>query len=152
MGWAGVAAWHGRAVVGLLAAAVVFGAWDDAQARPRRSQQPSEAQPQKHARTRAPAATARIFRPASFGARYAAIVVDDNSGQVLHEANADETRHPASLAKVMTLYLLFEQIEAGKLKLDTPLPVSLHASVNAQSSSASRPPRPSQSRRRSRHW
>ncbi len=54
-------------------------------------------------------------------------MVDDNSGQVLHEASADETRHPASLAKVMTLYLLFEQIETGKLKLDTPLPVSAHA-------------------------
>src|SRR6185436_10987835 len=74
-------------------------------------------------RTRVPAA----FRPASFGPRYAAIVIDDNSGQVLHETNADEIRHPASLAKIMTLYLLFEQLEAGKIRLDTPLPVSAHA-------------------------
>jgi D-alanyl-D-alanine carboxypeptidase len=58
---------------------------------------------------------------------YAAIVIDDNSGQVLHEENADEPRHPASLTKIMTLYLLFEQIEAGKFKLDTPLPISAFA-------------------------
>jgi D-alanyl-D-alanine carboxypeptidase len=58
---------------------------------------------------------------------YAAIVIDDNSGQVLHEENADEPRHPASLTKIMTLYLLFEQIEAGKAKLDTPLPISAFA-------------------------
>jgi D-alanyl-D-alanine carboxypeptidase len=58
---------------------------------------------------------------------YADIVIDDNSGAVLHEANPDEPRHPASLTKVMTLYLLFEQLELGALKLDTPLPVSLRA-------------------------
>ncbi|MBV8744332.1 MAG: D-alanyl-D-alanine carboxypeptidase [Xanthobacteraceae bacterium] len=55
---------------------------------------------------------------------YAAIVVDDNTAQVLHEENIDEPRHPASLTKIMTLYLLFEQIDAGKFKLDTPLAVS----------------------------
>jgi D-alanyl-D-alanine carboxypeptidase len=60
---------------------------------------------------------------------YADIVVDDNSGQVLHEVNPDEPRHPASLTKVMTLYLLFEQLDAGALKLDTPLPVSAKASL-----------------------
>ena len=51
-------------------------------------------------------------------------MVDANSGQMLHEENADEPRHPASLTKIMTLYLLFEQIEAGKFKLDTPLQIS----------------------------
>ena len=45
------------------------------------------------------------------------------------EASPDEPRHPASLTKIMTLYLLFEQIEAGKFKLDTPLPVSAHAAA-----------------------
>src|ERR1700730_8515704 len=45
---------------------------------------------------------------------YADIVVDDKSGLVLHEVSADEPRHPASLTKIMTLYLLFEQLEAGK--------------------------------------
>ena len=62
---------------------------------------------------------------------YAAIVVDVNSGRVLHAANADSLRHPASLAKVMTLYLLFERLEAGKLKLDTRLPVSAEAARQA---------------------
>ncbi len=62
---------------------------------------------------------------------YAAIVVDANSGKVLHAASADELRHPASLTKIMTLYLLFERLEAGKLKLDSQLPVSEHASVQA---------------------
>jgi D-alanyl-D-alanine carboxypeptidase len=63
------------------------------------------------------------------GPPYADIVVDDNSGQVLHQVNPDEPRHPASLTKVMTLYLLFEQLDAGALKLDTPLPVSAKASL-----------------------
>jgi D-alanyl-D-alanine carboxypeptidase len=63
--------------------------------------------------------------------RYADIVVDANTGSVLHAAAADELRHPASLTKIMTLYLLFERIEAGKIKLDTELPVSEHASVQA---------------------
>jgi D-alanyl-D-alanine carboxypeptidase len=56
-------------------------------------------------------------------------VVDDNSGQVLHELNPDAPRHPASLTKIMTLYLLFEQLDAGALKLDTPLPISAKAAL-----------------------
>jgi D-alanyl-D-alanine carboxypeptidase len=60
---------------------------------------------------------------------YAEFVVDANSGQTLQELNADEPRHPASLTKVMTLYLLFEQLEAGKLKLDTPLQISARAAL-----------------------
>ena len=64
---------------------------------------------------------------------YAALVVDANSGAVLHAANADALRHPASLTKIMTLYMLFEQIEAGKFKLDSRLEVSEHASQQAPS-------------------
>ncbi len=60
-------------------------------------------------------------------APYAAIVVDGNSGAVLHSSNPDARRHPASLTKIMTLYLLFEQLDAGKLKLDSQLKVSEHA-------------------------
>jgi D-alanyl-D-alanine carboxypeptidase len=55
------------------------------------------------------------------------IVVDGNNGAVLESANPDALRHPASLTKVMTLYLLFERLDAGKIKLDTPLKVSDHA-------------------------
>jgi D-alanyl-D-alanine carboxypeptidase len=64
---------------------------------------------------------------------YADIVVDANSGEVMHATNADSLRHPASLTKIMTLYLLFEQLEAGKLRLDSRLEVSQHASVQAPS-------------------
>jgi D-alanyl-D-alanine carboxypeptidase len=64
---------------------------------------------------------------------YAALVVDANSGAVLHAANADSLRHPASLTKIMTLYLLFEQIEAGKLRLDSRLEVSEQAAQQAPS-------------------
>ena len=55
------------------------------------------------------------------------IVVDANSGAVLEGSNPDALRHPASLTKVMTLYLLFERLDAGKMRLDTPLKVSEHA-------------------------
>jgi len=64
---------------------------------------------------------------------YAAVVVDANSGQTLHAANPDALRHPASLTKIMTLYLLFEQIEAGKLRLDSRLEVSEHAAQQSPS-------------------
>ena len=62
---------------------------------------------------------------------YASIVVDANTGRVLQETNPDSIRHPASLTKIMTLYLLFERLESGKIKLGTPLPVSAHAAAQA---------------------
>ena len=62
---------------------------------------------------------------------FASIVVDGNSGAVLQAANPDALRHPASLTKVMTLYLLFERLESGRLKLDSPLKVSEHAAEQA---------------------
>ena len=62
---------------------------------------------------------------------YAEIVLDNNSGQVLHETNPDAPRHPASLTKIMTLYLLFEQLDAHKLALDSRLSVSSRASAQA---------------------
>ena len=72
-------------------------------------------------------------RAAAYNPPYADIVVDANSGQVLHNTNADSLRHPASLTKIMTLYLLFEQLDAGKLRLDSRLEVSDHASQQAPS-------------------
>lgn len=62
---------------------------------------------------------------------YADIVVDANSGKVLHSTNADGPRHPASLTKIMTLYLLFEQLDAGRLRLDSRMQVSAHAATQA---------------------
>ena len=64
---------------------------------------------------------------------YASIVVDANSGKVMEAVNADSPRYPASLTKIMTLYLLFERLEAGKIKLSTEMPVSAHAAAQAPS-------------------
>jgi D-alanyl-D-alanine carboxypeptidase len=64
---------------------------------------------------------------------YASIVVDANSGKVLESTDPDSPRHPASLTKIMTLYLLFERMEAGKITPSTELSVSEHASVQAPS-------------------
>ena len=58
---------------------------------------------------------------------YAAIVVDGTSGQVLQQVNADERDYPASLTKMMTLYLTFQGLKSGKLRLDQPMPVSAWA-------------------------
>ena len=52
----------------------------------------------------------------SYQPAYSSIVVDANSGAVMQATNADAPRHPASLTKIMTLYLLFERLEQGKIK------------------------------------
>ena len=57
-------------------------------------------------------------------AKYAAIVIEEDSGRVLFARNADSMRYPASLTKIMTLYLLFEDIAAGHLTLKSRIPVS----------------------------
>jgi D-alanyl-D-alanine carboxypeptidase len=57
----------------------------------------------------------------------AAIIVDGATGKVLYERNADAIRYPASLTKMMTLYLLFEALEKGTITLDTPMYASSHA-------------------------
>src|SRR5208282_80324 len=69
----------------------------------------------------------------SYSPPFASIVVDGNTGGVLHETNADALRHPASLTKIMTLYLLFERLDPGKIRLDAPLKVSVHATEQAPS-------------------
>ncbi|WP_425515485.1 SPOR domain-containing protein [Microvirga antarctica] len=63
----------------------------------------------------------------------ASIVVDAKTGKVLESENADAQRHPASITKVMTLYLLFEQLEAGKVRLNTPLQISAYAARQSPS-------------------
>ncbi len=74
---------------------------------------------------------AHYAHPEDYSPPSASIVVDGNSGAVLQASNPDALRHPASLTKIMTLYLLFERLDAGKIKLDTPLKVSEHASEQA---------------------
>ena len=84
---------------------------------------------------RAAIALAAVLCAASpaWASKYASIVIDMETGQVLHDRDADETRHPASLTKVMTLYLVFDAIESGKLKLSDRLTVS-KAAARAQPS------------------
>lgn len=61
-------------------------------------------------------------------AGYASIVVDKDTGEVLHEKNADIKNYPASLTKMMTLYLLFEALSDAQITLSQKLPVSRQAS------------------------
>ena len=63
--------------------------------------------------------------------KYAGIVVDAKTGNVLYSENADRLQYPASLTKMMTLYLTFEALEQGRIRLDTPVPFSAHASAQA---------------------
>ncbi|MBA3756688.1 MAG: D-alanyl-D-alanine carboxypeptidase [Nitrosomonas sp.] len=60
---------------------------------------------------------------------HASIVIDANTGEVLHASHADASRYPASLTKMMTLYMLFEAIEQRKMALDTRMQVSAHAAA-----------------------
>jgi D-alanyl-D-alanine carboxypeptidase len=62
---------------------------------------------------------------------FASIVVDAKTGKILQETKADLPRHPASLTKIMTLYLLFEQIEAGRIRLDQKIAISERAADQA---------------------
>jgi len=64
---------------------------------------------------------------------FAAIVVDANSGRTLYGVHENELRHPASITKVMTLYLLFEQLDKGALTLQSPIPVSERAAAQEPS-------------------
>ena len=75
----------------------------------------------------------RAKEAAGYEPSQSSIVVDANSGAVMQATNADAIRHPASLTKIMTLYLLFERLEFGKIKLNDELPVSPHAASQAPS-------------------
>lgn len=65
--------------------------------------------------------------PTYVSPKYAAIVVDANDGKVLYQAASDASRYPASLTKMMTLYLLFEAMESGRVSAGTQIPVSDYA-------------------------
>ncbi len=68
-----------------------------------------------------------LFRATTAGAIDASIVVDANTDTVISQQNADRLLHPASMSKLMTLYLTFEALEAGRITLQRMLPVSQHA-------------------------
>ena len=69
----------------------------------------------------------------------ASIVVDGSTGVVLYQSSADLPRIPASLTKMMTLYLTFEALESGRITKSTPIPVSAHAASQAPSKLGVRP-------------
>ena len=73
-----------------------------------------------------------LVNQAQANPRYSSIVIDADTGAVLHESNADASRYPASLTKMMTLYMLFEAIEQRKMTLDTRMQVSAHAASMPQ--------------------
>jgi D-alanyl-D-alanine carboxypeptidase len=75
----------------------------------------------------------------SYSPQFSSIIVDGNSGATLTASSPDASRHPASLTKIMTLYLLFERLDAGKMNLDTEMAVSEHASEQAPTKLGLRP-------------
>src|SRR5215831_4201464 len=83
--------------------------------------------------TMAPPAQAQVpyFRSllAASESKYAAIVVDAKSGEVLYSNHGDSPRYPASLTKMMTLYLTFEAVSSGKLRLEDRVVFSPHAAA-----------------------
>lgn len=81
--------------------------------------------------TSRPTDALRTVQPIT-SSKYAAIVVDADTGKTLFASAADQPRFPASLTKMMTLYMLFEAIDSGRMSKATQIPVSAYA--------ASRPP------------
>jgi len=65
--------------------------------------------------------------------RHAALILDANTGAVLHQKDGDTPRHPASLTKMMTLYMTFETLESGRLKMSDRLTISQAAASVAPS-------------------
>lgn len=78
-------------------------------------------------------------RYATSESKFAAIVLDAKSGEVLYSKNADSSRYPASITKVMTLYLAFDAMSAGRLKPTDVITVSGHAASMAPSHLGLRP-------------
>lgn len=72
-------------------------------------------------------------RPAVNAPRYAAILMDARNHEVLYAQAADETRHPASITKVMTLFLAFDALSDGKLKLNDRVVMTAHAAAQKPS-------------------
>jgi len=72
--------------------------------------------------------------PVLGASRFAALIVDDASGRALYSDHADEPRHPASLVKLMTLFEVFRELEAGRLKLSDKITISAKAAGQPPSS------------------
>jgi len=75
------------------------------------------------------AAPKKTAKKQTVNEKYAAIVMDAHSGKVLYQQHADAKRYPASLTKMMTLYMMFEALEKGRISMKTPIPVSAYAAA-----------------------
>jgi D-alanyl-D-alanine carboxypeptidase len=80
-----------------------------------------------------------LVRPAEAASRFASLLIDVGTGEVLQQANADLPRYPASLTKMMTLYLAFQALDDGRWSLDQPLWVSARAAEQAPTKLGLRP-------------
>ena len=74
-------------------------------------------------------------------AKFSAIAIDARTGKILFAKNADAKRYPASLTKIMTLYLLFEDLKAKRITMSTPLRVSKYAAARPPSKLGFKPGR-----------
>jgi D-alanyl-D-alanine carboxypeptidase len=74
-----------------------------------------------------------LMPPGARAAPYADMVMDARSGEILHSTNADSRLHPASLTKMMTLYIAFEAIRLGEVSLDTTVTISQKAAAEPPS-------------------
>jgi D-alanyl-D-alanine carboxypeptidase len=74
-----------------------------------------------------------VASPAYAGARPASIVIDVRTGEVMTSEDPDGLRYPASLTKMMTLYMVFDALESGRISLNSRVPVSRHAAAQAPS-------------------
>lgn len=70
---------------------------------------------------------ASVLAPSQSAAKYASYVIDAETGTVLHQINANTRNYPASLTKMMTLYMIFDALDNGKISLNTPLRVTARA-------------------------
>ena len=98
-----------------------------------------DAEAKKHVRVRHGKGHAVSRAAGEADARYADIIMNPVTGEVYHEHDADGRRYPASLTKMMTLYLLFEALERHKVNLDTSLPISEYAATMPQTNLALTP-------------
>ncbi|MDY0242799.1 MAG: serine hydrolase, partial [Rhodospirillaceae bacterium] len=72
-------------------------------------------------------------------AKYASMVIDADTGEVFHAVNADARNYPASLTKMMTLYILFDHLNSGKVKLSDRITISAYAAKQQPSKLGLRP-------------
>ncbi|MGR8953349.1 MAG: serine hydrolase, partial [Gammaproteobacteria bacterium] len=78
-------------------------------------------------------AVGSVLTAVAADARYAAIMIDAENGNVLHEIDATRPWYPASLTKVMTLYMAFDALSSGQIGLHDSMTASYHASRQPQS-------------------